>query len=138
MSFINEENKQELSNFLISIDTLAINHPELVDEMITDSVLIALIEKASKKIEWFVQLYKQNVKGLNDLEVTNGLVSEIELYRDKMNLISRDIKAYYSLYNVYNKLAQARNVSVHVDEINILEAEGILIQNGLIEVPKQL
>lgn len=48
MSFINEENKQELSNFLISIDTLAINHPELVDEMITDSVLIALIEKASK------------------------------------------------------------------------------------------
>lgn len=90
------------------------------------------------KIEWFVQLYKQNVKGLNDLEVTNGLVSEIELYRDKMNLISRDIKAYYSLYNVYNKLAQARNVSVHVDEINILEAEGILIQNGLIEVPKQL
>lgn len=129
---------EEKTSLLISINTIAKKNPELVNKLANDEVLALLLENVDNKLAWLNQVYKQNVKRLDELTLLESYESEIEFCKDRMTLVSRDIFEYYNLYKLYSSIADTRERSITVDDINISESHGILIQNGLVEIEKTI
>lgn len=137
MSIINENNEKELTSLLQSIDSIVLKDKSLVEEVATDEILKLLIAKSSGRIDWLLDTYNQNVIDEQILSASGGLLSEIEFSKEKIKLISRDLLVSYSLYKTYQKVAEARNLEVIVND-NIQAVETILVENGLLEKQKQL
>lgn len=137
MEFINDNNKSEIKSFLLSVDVLALKDPSIIDVIVTDEVLKILIAKTDNRMQELLESYFKNVNRVQALTFANGLSSEIKLSKDVLSVVSRDIRASYSLYKTYDKIAEFRSIKVRTTtKMDVVET--VLADNGLLAKPRNL
>ena len=127
-----EVNDQEMiKSVILSIHQVANDHPEMLDVVLTDTVLIWAINDLDQKMQ---QISKNLISEKEKTNFENS--SSKEFNEDLIVLNERTLLSYYKLYKRYEQIMLSRNIDIEI-QTDITIVENLLPEDGLLEITAQ-